>query len=132
MFSFGHCPNEGELKNTLYIFLYDGRKICTSCPKDNIFLKEVFPESKMDHIFAGISLLSFFILILSGGPSLSSLFIHPDQSDSAHRISPTPSHNNIQNPSSYRIGTSYNIKCIRKSWHGSDPPFWQCQDLSLP
>ena len=39
MFSFGHCPNEGggplpELKNTLYIFLFDGRKRCTSCPKD--------------------------------------------------------------------------------------------------
>ena len=40
MFSFGHCPNEGggralpELKNTLYIFLYDGRKRCTSCPKE--------------------------------------------------------------------------------------------------
>ena len=39
MFSFGHCPNEGggralpELKNTLYIFLFDGRKRCTSCPK---------------------------------------------------------------------------------------------------
>ena len=39
MFSFGHCPNEEggralpELKNTLYIFLYDGRKRCTSCPK---------------------------------------------------------------------------------------------------
>merc|ERR1719220_2334004 len=38
MFSFGHCPNEGggralpELKNTLYIFLFDGRKSCTSCP----------------------------------------------------------------------------------------------------
>ena len=32
MFSFGHCPNEGggrtlpELKNTLYIFIFDGRK----------------------------------------------------------------------------------------------------------
>jgi len=23
-----------ELKNTLYIFLYDGRKRCTSCPKE--------------------------------------------------------------------------------------------------
>ena len=39
MFSFGHCPNEGggrtlpELKNTLYIFIFDGRKRCTSCPK---------------------------------------------------------------------------------------------------
>ena len=32
MFSFGHCPNEGgrrplpELKNTIYIFIFDGRK----------------------------------------------------------------------------------------------------------
>ena len=63
MFSFGHCPNEGggalpELKNTLYIFLYDGRKRCTSCPKEgeggeviwamperkHSFLNEVFPN----------------------------------------------------------------------------------------
>ena len=40
MFSFGHCPNEGggrplpELKNTIYIFIFDGRKRCTSCPKE--------------------------------------------------------------------------------------------------
>jgi len=40
MFSFGHCPNEGggralpELKDTLYIFLYDSQKRCTSCPKE--------------------------------------------------------------------------------------------------
>ena len=39
MLSFGHCPNEGggrtlpELKNTLYIFIFDGRKRHTSCPK---------------------------------------------------------------------------------------------------
>ena len=38
MFSFGHCPNEGggedpaRIKNTLYIFIFDGRKRCTSCP----------------------------------------------------------------------------------------------------
>ena len=62
MFSFGHCPNEGggrtlpELKNTLYIFIFDGRKRCTSCPKwgggeviramperKHSFFKEVFP-----------------------------------------------------------------------------------------
>ena len=67
VFSFGHCPNEGggralpELKNTLYIFLYDGRKRCTSCPKEgeggegeviramperkHLFLYEVFPNT---------------------------------------------------------------------------------------
>ena len=64
MFSFGHCPNEGggtlpELKNTLYIFIFDGRKRCTSCPKwgegggeviwamperKHSFFKEVFPN----------------------------------------------------------------------------------------
>ena len=48
-----------ELKNTLYIFLYDGRKRCTSCPKEgegggeviwamperkHSFLNEVFPK----------------------------------------------------------------------------------------
>ena len=63
MFSFGHCPNEGggrplpELKNTIYTFIFDGRKRCTSCPKEgeggeviwamperkHSFLKEVFP-----------------------------------------------------------------------------------------
>ena len=73
MFSFGHCPNEGggralpELKNTLYIFLYDGRKRCTSCPKEgegggggggeviwamperkHSFLNEVFPKMIID------------------------------------------------------------------------------------
>ena len=38
--SFGHCPNEGggrplpELKNTIYTFIFDGRKRCTSCPKE--------------------------------------------------------------------------------------------------
>ena len=41
MFSFGHCPNEGgggrplpELKNTIYIFIFDGQKRWTSCPKE--------------------------------------------------------------------------------------------------
>ena len=71
MFSFGHCPNEGgggralpELKNTLYIFLFDGRKSCTSCPnwgegggggggiwampeRKHSFLKEGFPNSEL-------------------------------------------------------------------------------------
>ena len=45
------------LKNTLYIFLFDGRKRCTSCPKEgggeviwamperkHSFLHEVFPK----------------------------------------------------------------------------------------
>ena len=74
MFSFGHCPNEGggrplpELKNTIYIFIFDGRKRCTSCPKEgeggggeviwamperkHSFLKEVFPkyDSKPNNI----------------------------------------------------------------------------------
>ena len=37
---FGHCPNEGggrplpELENTIYTFIFDGRKRCTSCPKE--------------------------------------------------------------------------------------------------
>ena len=26
-----------ELKNTIYIFIFDGRKRCTSCPKENIY-----------------------------------------------------------------------------------------------
>ena len=48
-----------ELKNTIYIFIFDGRKRCTSCPKEggerereviramperkHSFLQEVFP-----------------------------------------------------------------------------------------
>ena len=51
-----------ELKNTIYIFIFDGRKRCTSCPKEgegggggeiwamperkHLFLKEVFPNSE--------------------------------------------------------------------------------------
>ena len=63
--SFGHCPNEGggrplpELENTIYIFIFDGRKRCTSCPKEgegggeviramperkHSFFQEVFPN----------------------------------------------------------------------------------------
>ena len=40
MFSFGHCPNRGGgpcqklKKNIIYIFIFDGRKRCTSCPKE--------------------------------------------------------------------------------------------------
>ena len=29
-----------ELENTLYIFLYDGRKRCTSCPKEGEGLRQ--------------------------------------------------------------------------------------------
>ena len=64
MFSFGHCIEGGgrplpELKNTIYTFIFDGRKRCTSCPKEgeggeviramperkHSFLKEVFPKT---------------------------------------------------------------------------------------
>ena len=47
-----------ELKNTIYTFIFDGRKRCTSCPKEgeggviwamperkHLFLKEVFPKT---------------------------------------------------------------------------------------
>ena len=51
------CRATSVAKNTLYIFLYDGRKRCTSCPKEgeggeviwamperkHSFLHEVFP-----------------------------------------------------------------------------------------
>ena len=61
MFSFGHCPNEGggralpELKNTLYIFLYDGRKRCTSCPKENILFYMRCSLSQIQYLLWGKS-----------------------------------------------------------------------------
>ena len=57
MFSFGHCPNEGggrhlpESKNVISISIFDGRKRCTSCPKEGEGGGEVIRAMPKENIF---------------------------------------------------------------------------------
>ena len=68
MFSFGHCPNQGGggapariKKYNIYICIFDGRKRCTSCPKEgeerkHSFSQEVFPYiQSMLYVYFSIS-----------------------------------------------------------------------------